>query len=221
MLLNEATEMVYIGQTINTLQQRIAKHSKDASHGSTTRIHQAIREFDIETFTEVVLQNCYDESELDAAEQWWADYTSSYEPGVGYNTYRPTIKKQQHVADKPKRRMKTKQPEQKDKRLATQGAMAVKNPRACRRGTDLSPEERLAQSERSRRAYFEGKERKRLACLRQHDDSLHSRHAPVHPRTHDRCKHIRHTKSRSAHARTLMKHMACAAIDRRSSNAHK
>ena len=89
MILNEATEMSYVGKCIGTLEDRWHTHVDDAEKGSTTRFHTAIREWGADVWTPVVLQRCYTEQELDVAEGNWIAYLDTCDPHVGYNTRQP------------------------------------------------------------------------------------------------------------------------------------
>lgn len=70
MLFNEATEMAYIGQASKGLFTRIKEHVRESKKDSSNRLYRAIAEYGIESFTPVVLQNCYSAEELDKAERW-------------------------------------------------------------------------------------------------------------------------------------------------------
>lgn len=86
MILNEATEMCYVGKTEGNLKSRWREHREAASSGSGARFHVAIREWGVEVWTPVVLQHCTTEQELSIAEGNWIEYLDARNPVVGYNT---------------------------------------------------------------------------------------------------------------------------------------
>jgi hypothetical protein len=88
MLLNTITEKAYIGQTVNTLRDRHNDHLELARGGSSAPIHVALREWPEWAWLPVVLQNCYAESELDAAEDAWIELCQTRRGSVGYNLRR-------------------------------------------------------------------------------------------------------------------------------------
>lgn len=87
MLLNEIEERCYVGRTKGPMTARINQHWQDALHGtSKAPLHEAMRRWDDRSlWTEVVLQSCYSDDELNAAEAAWIELCSSREGGVGYN----------------------------------------------------------------------------------------------------------------------------------------
>lgn len=91
MLVNEVTDMVYVGQTLQGLFERMKEHENSAKVGSRTRLSNAIREYGFEMFTPVVLQNCYDTDTLNRAEECWIEYTCCREPAIGYNTAKGAV----------------------------------------------------------------------------------------------------------------------------------
>ena len=87
MLLNLIEERAYVGQTVNTVNQRVKGHWDDTKKGDDSILHTAMRKWDDPSlWTYVVLQNCYSQQELDVAEAWWIRELCTVEPGVGYNS---------------------------------------------------------------------------------------------------------------------------------------
>lgn len=85
MLLNHATEMCYIGQA-KDLNARLKEHRRQAKNGSTTRIHEAIRDFGWDCFEVIVLeQNLTTFKELNDYETLWIEKLDVTNPNVGYN----------------------------------------------------------------------------------------------------------------------------------------
>ena len=85
MLLNTVTEKAYVGATDKPLEERWARHVKDAEHGSMWKLHVAMRQWQPELWERVVLQLCYTVEELSAAEERWKHDTDVMDPAVGYN----------------------------------------------------------------------------------------------------------------------------------------
>lgn len=87
MLLNTIEERCYVGQTVKTAEARWKEHWDDARGGDSSAVHAAMRKWDDRElwWTYVVLQHCYSQEELDAAEAAWIEKCSAREPGVGYN----------------------------------------------------------------------------------------------------------------------------------------
>lgn len=90
MIIYKATCLInkknYIGQTSQTLQQRINQHNykafntKDNSH-----FHNAIRKYGIENFKyEIIESNIKTQEELNAREKYWIQYFNSFY--AGYNS---------------------------------------------------------------------------------------------------------------------------------------
>lgn len=87
MIINVIEERAYIGQTSLTLNDRLSDHWESATSGSTSLLHAAMRKWNDRCFWDaVVLQQCYDQSELDSWEATLINELSTREPGVGYNT---------------------------------------------------------------------------------------------------------------------------------------
>lgn len=82
MLLNEGTDLVYVGKTVGTLDERWKGHVKAAQNGSSAPLHCATREWGTKPWTRVVLQHCENESELATAEENWIEYTSARDPSM-------------------------------------------------------------------------------------------------------------------------------------------
>lgn len=94
MLLNVIEERAYVGQTVQTLAHHTKEHWDAAHKGDTSILHAAMRKWDEPwCWTCVVLQNCYNQEQLDASETWWINELCTREPGVGYNARPGTFKR--------------------------------------------------------------------------------------------------------------------------------
>ncbi len=92
MLLNVITEKAYVGQTIHTLDKRLRGHWEQADGQSSAQIHDAMREWHDPCFWDmVVLQHCYDQSQLDQAEAAWQHICNTHDPAIGYNARKEKI----------------------------------------------------------------------------------------------------------------------------------
>lgn len=89
MLLNIIEERAYVGQTTTTPNDRLHLHFEQVKEGSQAPVHEALRKWpEKEWWIMVVLQNCYDQEELDRAEESWIKYCHSADSAVGYNIRR-------------------------------------------------------------------------------------------------------------------------------------
>lgn len=131
MILNEATEMSYVGRTTSTLEDRWAGHVNAAERGSNLPFHVAIREWGTEVWTRVILQHCSTEKELKIAEGNWIDYLCTREPAVGYNVaYVPSA-----LSDA------SRWVDRMSLRDARNGARSASNPRSARPRSEMTEEQ--------------------------------------------------------------------------------
>lgn len=82
---NDINDKIYVGQTINTLEQRFYKHCWEAKQDcrNTSPLHLAIKKYGKEHFTISLLEECAND-QLDAREIYWIKYYNSYSCD-GYN----------------------------------------------------------------------------------------------------------------------------------------
>ena len=86
MLLNEATDMCYIGKTEGSLQARWEEHLRWSESGrSNMAVTHAIAEWGPDVWSQVVLQHCHTTEELNLAEGNWIRRCESDQPNIGYN----------------------------------------------------------------------------------------------------------------------------------------
>ena len=78
-IINDINDKVYVGQTMNTIQQRWTIH-KQMSKTYSNIIYKAIRKYGIEHFSIVIIEEC-DNNQLDERERYWIEYYDSYENG--------------------------------------------------------------------------------------------------------------------------------------------
>ena len=105
MVLNHATDMVYIGQTYNALNKRMMSHRRDAKTGGITKFCEVLREFPWSMFEVIVLERFAKTSDrhadlkiLKAAEDYWIDECNACDPNVGYNMRNPNARVHAHQA---------------------------------------------------------------------------------------------------------------------------
>lgn len=102
MLINLIEERAYIGQTTLTLNDRLNMHDRQVKELSQAPVHEAMRRWpEKDLWLAVVLQNCYDQIELDRCEERWIERCHTAEYGVGYNVQRTchgTSEKQKRIA---------------------------------------------------------------------------------------------------------------------------
>lgn len=100
MLLNVVEERVYIGQTTQAFAARLKEHREQARSNEDNALYDAMRRWDNECWWEyVILENCFDQDELDAAERRWIRYCNARDRAVGYNTQLPPEKEKHFILD--------------------------------------------------------------------------------------------------------------------------
>ena len=77
---NKVNDKVYVGQTINSLQDRWYAHKSKANHSSQMVIHHAMRKHGIENFYIELLEEC---DNLSERERFWIEHLDTY--NNGYN----------------------------------------------------------------------------------------------------------------------------------------
>ena len=85
---NKINKKVYIGQTTQTLEERINQHNSHAyGHQYNYHFHNAIRKYGAENFEyEIIEDNIKDIETLNKREKYWIKYYNSY-----YNGYNSTL----------------------------------------------------------------------------------------------------------------------------------
>lgn len=101
---NLINNKVYIGQTINSLEQRLSRHKQDALSGRLdTHFARAIRKYGIDNFIAEVIDTAQSQEELTQKEYYWIGYYHACEQGYnetnnmfkcGGNTYANKDKKE-------------------------------------------------------------------------------------------------------------------------------
>ena len=101
---NLINNKVYIGQTINSLEQRLSRHKQDALSGRlNTHFARAIRKYGIDNFIAEVIDTAQSQEELTQKEYYWIGYYHACEQGYnetnnmfkcGGNTYANKDKKE-------------------------------------------------------------------------------------------------------------------------------
>lgn len=81
----EATEMLYVGCTKLSADERWRAHVRAASDGSRTRLHEEVRLLGPEAFECFVLCTCETAEEAVRWEMLWIAHTSATDTSVGYN----------------------------------------------------------------------------------------------------------------------------------------
>lgn len=86
---NKITEKWYVGQTSKTIEERHRLHLSSAYHESCNDynclFHKKIREYGIENFELIILEEVPDKFLLDEREQYWIKEKHSYVKDNGYN----------------------------------------------------------------------------------------------------------------------------------------
>lgn len=81
---NIINDKKYIGQTIRDLSIRKREHIGQANNGSELAIHQAIRKYGENNFEWSIIDQAYNQEDLDDKEIYWIDYYNTFYVG-GYN----------------------------------------------------------------------------------------------------------------------------------------
>jgi group I intron endonuclease len=76
---------IYVGQTVNSLEQRWRGHIHDADRGRNYPLHNALRKYGTDNFTIAELATATSQEELNALEQKFVAGYRSNERGIGYN----------------------------------------------------------------------------------------------------------------------------------------
>jgi len=79
---NQLNQKVYIGQTIQKLEQRFKQHCGDSR---CRRIANSIQKHGIENFTIELIETCKTRDECNRKEIHWIIFYNSTDPKVGYN----------------------------------------------------------------------------------------------------------------------------------------
>ncbi len=83
---NIINNCVYIGQTINSVESRFARHISDAlSKRLDTHFARAIRKYGVNNFTLETIDEAKTKAELDEKEKYWIAFFHSNTPKYGYN----------------------------------------------------------------------------------------------------------------------------------------
>ena len=80
---NDINNLVYIGQTIGSINARFKQHCYDSKWDTQNKFHRAMQEIGIEHFQVELIEECSEE-ELDKKERYWINYYNSYKNG--YNS---------------------------------------------------------------------------------------------------------------------------------------
>lgn len=81
---NIINDKKYIGQTTRELTIRRNEHLAQANNGSDLAIHQAIRKYGEDNFEWSIIDQAYNQEDLDEKEIYWIDYYDTYKSS-GYN----------------------------------------------------------------------------------------------------------------------------------------
>lgn len=85
----------YIGQTTRELKRRRNEHITQANSGSDLAIHQAIRKYGEDNFEWSIIDQAYNQEELDNKEIYWIDFYDTY----GKNGYNMALGGQFNLSD--------------------------------------------------------------------------------------------------------------------------
>ena len=104
---NDINDKVYIGQTINSVENRFKRHINDSINNVfDCHFHRAIRKYGSEHFKVEIIDVARTQEELTLKEQYWINYYDSFKNGYnetdatykcGGNTYRNKSKKQMEI----------------------------------------------------------------------------------------------------------------------------
>lgn len=75
---------LYIGQTYNSLEDRLRQHINDANEGKDTKFYRAIRKHGASNFHIELIDECDSQEELDELEWYWIQFYDACK--IGYNS---------------------------------------------------------------------------------------------------------------------------------------
>jgi hypothetical protein len=75
------TDLVYIGQTRRTLEERFREHIICFERGDDTKLYNAFKKYGIKSFHIEEIESC-DTNDLDEREKYWISYFDSYNNGL-------------------------------------------------------------------------------------------------------------------------------------------
>lgn len=84
---NTINGKAYIGQTVQTLQQRMCKHKQRMKNGAKMPLYCAFRKYGLEAFNIEVIDIANSAEELNEKEIFWIEHFNSFHPN-GYNLTR-------------------------------------------------------------------------------------------------------------------------------------
>ena len=100
---NNINGKVYIGQTINTLEQRATEHIGESKGRNKTYFSNALKKYGVDSFAWEVIRICNNINELNAWEQYYILYCNSMNRKFGYNLQSGGLN--YIVSDRTKKRM--------------------------------------------------------------------------------------------------------------------
>jgi len=74
----------YVGMTSRPVVERVGEHFQDARKGSSSVLHDAMREFGFRAFDYAMIDGASNEEEARKIERWWISALNTFE-GRGYN----------------------------------------------------------------------------------------------------------------------------------------
>lgn len=83
---NKVNGKIYVGQTSETLKQRMSRHMGYQKDKCDSKFYRAVRKYGVENFEISVLEEVEDKEKLDIREVYWIDKLNTIEDG--YNTFR-------------------------------------------------------------------------------------------------------------------------------------
>lgn len=83
LITNTINDKKYVGQTVQTLKQRFARHSWKCNNGRSA-IASAIQKYGKDEFTIELIEECTSQTELNIRELYWIEYYNTLSPN-GYN----------------------------------------------------------------------------------------------------------------------------------------
>ena len=81
---NDTNGKVYIGQTIQTLNERIRQHLRDTNR-KKQHFYYSLIKYGADNFTWEIIDTAKNQEELDAKEKYWITYYKANDPAYGYN----------------------------------------------------------------------------------------------------------------------------------------
>lgn len=128
----------YVGQTIDSIEQRWKEHQRDAIDGKTL-LYRAIRKYGRDQFERIVLEECTSTQQLDERERFWIAKLKTLNPngynmtlgGQGCHGFRHSNETKRHLSEVNKGKVFSEKTRQRMSKSATGRRLTDEAKRKC------------------------------------------------------------------------------------------